>query len=46
MLLEHLPEAEAAVLWNGPPVAESNYDRERSAPFNRAINVFGTEVPD
>lgn len=44
-LLEHLPEAEASVLWDNSPIGASEYDPERRAPFNRAINVFGTGVP-
>ena len=44
-LREHLPEAEAAVLWDGSSVQSSEYDPERRAPFNRAINVFGKGVP-
>lgn len=35
----------ASVLWEPEPVATSDYDPERRAPFNRAINVFGTGVP-
>ena len=41
----HLPEPGASVLWDDDPLAESGYDPERAAPFNRAINVFGTGVP-
>jgi hypothetical protein len=44
-LREDLPEAEASVLWNDFPGVASEYDRERRAPFNRAINVFGRGVP-
>ena len=44
-LREHLPEAEAAVLWDGSSVQSSEYYPERRAPFNRAINVFGKGVP-
>jgi hypothetical protein len=33
------------VLWEAEPVARSEYDPERRAPFNRAINVFGNGVP-
>jgi len=44
-LLQHLPEAEASVLWDDSPIAASEYDPERLAPFNRAINVFGKGVP-
>ena len=35
----------ADVLWESEPAAESGYDTERQAPFNRAINVFGRGVP-
>ena len=45
-LRPHLPEPHAAVLWEPEPIAKSDYDPERRAPFNRAINVFGTGVPD
>lgn len=41
----HLAEPHATVLWEPEPRAESGYDPERRAPFNRAINVFGTGVP-
>lgn len=41
----HLPEPGAAVLWSDDPVAQSGYDPDNQAPFNRAINVFGTGVP-
>jgi hypothetical protein len=40
-----LPEPGAAVLWDESTPAASGYDPERRAPFNRAINVFGTGVP-
>ena len=36
---------EAAILWNGIEFAPSDYDIERKAPFNQAINVFGDGVP-
>lgn len=39
-----LPAAESSALWDPVPM-ESNYDPERRAPFNRAINVFGDGVP-
>lgn len=45
-LRPHLPEPHAAVLWSGEPAAGSGYDAERRAPFNRAINVFGSGVPE
>ena len=41
----HLAEPDAAILWEAEPIAESDYNTERQAPFNRAINVFGTGVP-
>jgi len=41
----HLTEPHATLLWQPEPIAESDYDPERRAPFNRAINVFGTGVP-
>jgi glutathione S-transferase len=44
-LRAHLPEPGARVLWDSEPVARSGYDPERRAPFNRAINVFGSGVP-
>ena len=44
-LREHLPQPAAAILWDDAQIAPSNYDIERQAPFNRAINVFGTGVP-
>jgi len=36
---------EAAVLWDGSEFAPSDYDTDRKAPFNKAINVFGDGVP-
>jgi glutathione S-transferase len=45
-LRRHLPASHAAVLWEPEPIAKSGYDPERLAPFHRAINVFGTGVPD
>ena len=44
-LRAHLPEPGAGVLWEAEPVARSEYDPERRAPFNRAINVFTDGVP-
>ena len=41
----YLSEPHAAVLWDPNPIANSEYDPERRAPFNRAINVFGAGVP-
>lgn len=45
-LRAYLPEPHAAVLWGAEPIAQSDYDPERRAPFNRAINVFGEGVPE
>jgi glutathione S-transferase len=44
-LRDQLPAPHADVLWGEPPPRSSGYDPERQAPFNRAINVFGTGVP-
>jgi len=44
-LRDRLPEPGAAVLWDPEPATRSDYDPDRRAPFNRAINVFGTGVP-
>ncbi len=38
------PEAE--VIWTNEPVAQSDYDVQRQAPFNKAINVYGTGTPE
>ncbi|MCP5070206.1 MAG: glutathione S-transferase family protein [bacterium] len=40
-----LPESQLTVLSDETHHAESGYDPEHRAPFNRAINVFGTGVP-
>ncbi len=40
-----LPWAPAEVLWSPDPPACSEYDEERQAPFNQAINVYGRGVP-
>jgi glutathione S-transferase len=40
-----LPHPEARVLWDANFSAHSGYDEERAAPFNKAINVYGTGVP-
>lgn len=40
-----LTSPEAQILWDGSEIAPSNYDAEQQAPFNRAINVFGSGVP-
>jgi len=40
-----LPYPEADILWDPAFSARSDYDEERRAPFNKAINVYGTGVP-
>jgi len=40
-----LPHPEAAILRDPAVSARSGYDEERRAPFNKAINVYGTGVP-
>ena len=35
-----LPWPEADILWQTDPIAQSQYDLERAAPFNKAINVY------
>ena len=37
------PQAE--ILWSPDLAAASGYDEERLAPFNKAINVYGTGLP-
>lgn len=44
-LRPHLEGPGAEILWSDAPAARSDYDPERKAPFNRAINVFGDGVP-
>ena len=44
-LRPYLPEPHASVLWDPDLDPQSGYDPERRAPFNRAINVFGSGVP-
>ena len=41
-----LPYTEAEILWQPELVAESEYDVEELAPFNKAINVYGRGTPD
>lgn len=36
---------DCALLWDENPFKPSGYDTERKAPFNKAINVYGTGVP-
>ena len=40
-----LPHPEADILWNPDFDTRSGYDEERRAPFNEAINVYGSGVP-
>jgi len=42
---ELLPYPEAKVVWENVPAAESGYDIEKMAPYNKAINVYGDGVP-
>ncbi len=44
-LRQYLSPLEASVLWDGNSIMPSYYDTEKTAPFNRAINVFGRGVP-
>jgi glutathione S-transferase len=41
----HLPYPPAEILWRETAPATSDYDKERRAPFNMAINVYGDGVP-
>lgn len=40
-----LPHPEAEILWTADLGVQSGYDEAREAPFNRAINVYGSGVP-
>ncbi|MBB83409.1 MAG: hypothetical protein CL931_06325 [Deltaproteobacteria bacterium] len=42
----HLTEEARALLSDPDPIARSEYDVHRKAPFNRAINVYGDGVPE
>ena len=42
---EHLGFPEAEILWATEIGGVSGYDQERLAPFNKAINVYGTGAP-
>jgi len=42
---ELLPSPEAAILWDAGFAVRSGYDEEGLAPFNEAMNVYGTGVP-
>jgi len=41
----HLTDEAASLLSDPEPIARSDYDVAREAPFNRAINVYGDGVP-
>lgn len=41
----HLQSPAADILWDETRIKPSDYDRENKAPFNKAINVFGSGVP-
>lgn len=43
--LKRILPSEASILWAEASFAPSNYDPERQAPFNKAINVFGKGLP-
>ena len=45
ILQARLTSSAASILWDDTPFSPSNYDTERQAPFNKAINVFGRGVP-
>jgi len=40
-----LPYPATEILWHETMAIRSGYDEERKAPFNKAINVYGTGVP-
>ncbi|MDP6977934.1 MAG: glutathione S-transferase family protein [Myxococcota bacterium] len=42
---KELPYEGATLLWDDTAFSPSQYDTERKAPFNRAINVYGKGVP-
>ena len=42
----HLTDEAASLLSDPEPIARSDYDVAREAPFNRAINVYGDGVPE
>ena len=43
--LKSILSSDASVLWEDVSFKPSDYDAERQAPFNRAINVFGKGLP-
>lgn len=45
-LRAHLLDDAVALLGDPDPIARSDYDVAREAPFNRAINVYGDGVPE
>ena len=42
----HLTDEAASLLSDPEPIAHSDYDTAREAPFNRAINVYGDGLPE
>jgi glutathione S-transferase len=44
-LRDSLRSPDASILWDDTSFSPSDYDNERRAPFNRAINVFGRGIP-
>lgn len=42
----HLTDEAASLLSDPEPIAHSDYDTAREAPFNRAINVYGDGIPE
>ena len=44
LVKQHLPYKEAQILWQADELAHSNYDTEKLAPFNKAINVYAGGV--
>jgi hypothetical protein len=45
ILRSHIRCPDASILWDEATFSASNYDTDRQAPFNSAINVFGQGVP-
>ena len=42
----HLTDEATSLLSDPEPIARSDYDVHREAPFNRAINVYGDGIPE
>ncbi|GAB5488244.1 MAG: glutathione S-transferase family protein [Parasphingorhabdus sp.] len=40
-----LSSSKAKILWDNSEFSRSEYDTDRKAPFNKAINVFGNGIP-